>query len=82
MFVCNYNLSSSIRREYNALAVDTETGSIGQFCYVNEIAYSSIKVISNFANNNGIKQFNLYDKESSIIALRVIDKFLKDFYEA
>lgn len=82
MFVCNYNLSSSIRREYNALAVDTETGSIGQFCYVNQIAYSSIKVISNFANNNGIKQFNLYDKESSIIALRVIDKFLKDFYEA
>lgn len=82
MFVSNYNLSSSIRREYNALAVDTETADVGQYCFVNNISYSSAKVISNFANNNGIKQFNLYDTESSRIAQRITDKFLKEFYEA
>lgn len=82
MFVTNYNLASSIRREYNAVCVDTETGSVGEFCYINDIAYSSFKIISNFANNNGIKQFNLYDNESSRTTQRVIGKFLKDFYEA
>lgn len=82
MFVSNYNLANSIRREYDALAVDTESGNIGQFCFINDISYASVKVISNFANNNGIKQYNLYDDESSIIVQRIADKFLKDFYEA
>lgn len=81
MFVSNYNLSSSIRREYNAGAVDCESGSVGQFCFVNEIPYASIKVVSNFANNNGIKQYNLYDDESSRIVQRITYKFLNEFYE-
>lgn len=81
MFVSNYNLSSSIRREYNAGSVDCESGSVGQFCFVNEIPYASIKVVSNFANNNGIKQYNLYDDESSRIVQRITYKFLNEFYE-
>lgn len=81
-FVTNYNLASSIRREYNAGAVDCEAGAVGEFCYVNNISYACIKVISNFANNNGIKQCNLYDEESSKICQRIMNKFLKEFYEA
>lgn len=82
MFVTNYNLANSIRREYNAGAVDCESGSLGEFCYVNNISYACVKVISNFANNNGIKQCNLYDDESSRICQKIISKFLKEFYEA
>lgn len=82
MFVSNYNLASSIRREYNAGSVDCESGSVGEFCYINDISYAVVKVISNFANNNAVKQYNLYDKESSKIAQRIIYKFLKEFYEA
>ncbi len=82
MFVANYNLANSIRREYNSGAVDCEAGSLGEFCYVNNISYACIKVVSNFANNNSIKQCNLYDDESSRICQRIINKFLKEFYEA
>lgn len=82
MFVTNYNLSNSIRRDYNAGAVDCEAGSVGEFAYVNDIPYACLKVISNFANNNGIKQYNLYDGESSRISQRITYKFLKEFYEA
>ncbi len=82
MFVTNYNLSNSIRREYNAGAVDCECGSVGEFCYVNDIPYACIKIVSNFANNNGIKQYDLYDDESSRILQRITYKFLKEFYEA
>ena len=82
MFVSNYNLSASIKREYNAGAVDCESGSIGQFCFTNNIPYACIKVISNFANKNSVKQYNLYDEESSRIVQRITYKFLKEFYEA
>lgn len=82
MYVSNYNLSNSIRREYNAGAVDCECGSIGEFSFVNNIPYACVKVISNFSNNNGIKQYNLYDEESSRISQRITYKFLKEFYEA
>ncbi len=81
MFVTNYGLSNSIRREYNAGAVDCESGCVGQFAYMNDIPYSCIKIISNYANNNGIKQYNLYDDESSVICQRILYKFLKEFYE-
>lgn len=82
MFVNNYNLASSIRREYNAGAVDCESGCVGEFCFINDISYVCIKTISNFANNNGLKQYNLYDDESSKICQKVTYKFLKEFYEA
>ena len=82
MFVTNYNLSNSIRREYSAGAVDCESGCIGEFSYINDISYACVKVVSNFANNNGIKQYNLYDEESSRSCQRIIYKFLKEFYEA
>ncbi len=82
MFVSNYNLSNSIRREYNACGVDCECGNVGEFAYINNIPYACIKVVSNFANNNGIKQYNLYDEESSRICQRIMYKFLKEFYEA
>ena len=81
MFTSNYNLANSIRREYNAACVDCETGSIGEYCFINDISYASVKVISNFANNNAVKQHNLYNEESTIICERIIYKFLKEFYD-
>ena len=81
MFVSNYSLANSIRMEYNACAVDCESGSVGEYAYVNNIPYSCIKVISNYANNNGIKQYNLYDLDSSIITQRIVYKFLNEFYK-
>lgn len=82
MFACNYNLSNSIRREYNAACVDSETGSVGEYCFINDISYASVKVISNFANNNAKKQHNLYNEESSNMCQRIMYKFLKEFYDA
>ena len=81
MFVSNYNLSNSIRREYNAGLVDTEAGSIGEYCYINDIPYSCLKVVSNFASNNAIKQYNLYDDNASNIMQNIMYKFLKLFYK-
>jgi len=81
MFVCNNNLSNSIRREYNAGAVDVESGVVGQFCDKYNIPFAGVKVISNFAYNNAIKQYNLYEQEAYEILQRITNKFIKGYYE-
>ncbi len=80
MFVCNNRLSNSIRIEYDAAAVDCECGNIGQFAFMNKIPFVGIKVVSNYANNNAVRQYNLYDDEASIIAQKIVCNFLKEYY--
>ena len=81
MFVCNYRLSRSIKTEYDASFVDVESGTIGQFCYLNDIPYSCIKVTSNYANNNGLRQYNSYDDRASLIAQNIAYEFIIKFFE-
>ena len=82
MYVSNYALSNSIRRDYNAGAVDCESGSVGEFCYINNIPYSCVKIITNYANNNSIKQYNLNNNEGVRLCNKITYKFIKEFYEA
>ena len=81
MFVNNYRLSRSIKTEYDASFVDVESGTIGQFCYLNNITYSCIKVVSNHANNNALRQYNSYDERASIMAQNITFNFIKKFFE-
>lgn len=81
MFVCNNSLANSIRREYNAGAVDVESGVVGQFAFQNKIAYVGVKVISNFAYNNSIRQYNLYEDEAMLTAQKIANKFIKNYYD-
>lgn len=80
MFVCNNNLANSIRIEYNAGVVDNESGVVGQFCYQNNIPFVGVKVISNFAFNNAVKQYNLYDDEANFLSQKIVSKFIKEYY--
>lgn len=81
MFVSNYRLSNSIRLECNAGVVDTESGSVGEFSYINNIPYSCIKIISNYANNNAIKQYKSYNNESNDMCQKIVYEFIKKFYD-
>lgn len=81
MFVCNNGLANSIRREYNAGAVDVESGVVGQFAFKHKIPYVGIKVISNFAYNNAIRQYNLYEEEAGLTCQKIAGKFVKNYYD-
>lgn len=81
MFVCNERLSSSIRRECLSKAVDFESGTIGQIAYQNNIPFVCIKIISNFASNNAVKEYRLYDEEARCNCQKIVIKFLKEYYE-
>lgn len=81
MFVCNNGLANSIRREYNAGAVDVESGVVGQFAHQNKIPYVGVKVISNFAYNNAVRQYNLYEEEAILSSEKITGKFIKNYYD-
>lgn len=81
MFVNNHNLSNSIKREYNAFLVDCESGVIGEFCHLNNIEYSCIKVVSNFANESAVKHYKMYDEEAGVLCQKITNNFLKLFYK-
>src|SRR5574344_1629168 len=80
MFVCNNALANSIRREYNAGAVDCECGGVGEYCYLNGIAFVGVKIISNFAYNNALKQYQLYDDTACLISQKIAYNFIKNYY--
>ncbi len=49
-FVADKPKGLSIRREFDASAVEMEAGSIGQVCYINNIPFLSLRVISDDAS--------------------------------
>lgn len=58
-----------------------ESGAVGQFAFQNKIPYVGTKVISNFAYNNAIKQYSLYEEEAGLTAQKIANKFIKNYYD-
>ena len=54
---------------------------VGQFAYQNKIPYVGVKVISNFAYNNAIRQYNLYEEEAILTSQKIAGKFIKNYYD-
>lgn len=80
MYVYNKYLARSIKRSFNIDVVDVDSGCVGEFCYLNNIAYSCIKVISYNAFYITIKKYNYYDSKASNKCQRIVYKFIKEFY--
>ena len=47
----------------------------------NKIPYVGVKVISNFAYNNAIRQYNLYEEEAILTSQKIAGKFIKNYYD-
>lgn len=80
MFVSNYRLARSILNNFNSCTIDCETAVVGEFCYINKIQYSSLKIVSNYANNNASLDYKLYNNDAINICTDIIYEFIKKFY--
>lgn len=78
-FIANSNTRNCLRKVFCTDAVDCECGPVAHFCQNNNIPFIAIKIISNKANENAVKQYNLYNEEanknSEKIALNFINRF-------
>lgn len=72
-FISSKQKLLSIRSTFNALACEMEAGSIGQVCFLNDVSFSVIKIIS----DNSDEQSHIdYDKFKSI-AIKKITQLIK-----
>lgn len=64
-FLCREEQRDFIRSTYSAIAGEMEGGSIGQVCYVNQIPFVVIRVISDDADGNSPKDYPVFAKEAA-----------------
>ncbi len=66
-----------LNKEFNGLACDMESGSIGQTCYLSKIDFGIIRGISDNANSTAHVDFENYIEKASENASQVLYKFLE-----
>jgi adenosylhomocysteine nucleosidase len=73
-FINSHKEIDFIAHNFNASAVDMESGSIGQVCYINNIEFTAIRSISDNADDDS---HIVFDKNAEKSAQTVIDLLLK-----
>lgn len=67
-FIYNKKELINLREEFKGLACEMECGAIGQVCYINNVKFAALKVISDKADKSSKVNFEEYmDKSSQII---------------
>lgn len=70
-------INSPTKVEFDGLACDMESGSIGQTCYLNKIEFGIIRGISDKANSTAHVDYENYIEKASENASQVLYKFLE-----
>lgn len=75
-FVNDINKVTQLRLEFNGLACEMESASIGQVCYLNKVKYGSIKIISDRADKNSAVDFEKFYVEYPQIINKLAGKII------
>lgn len=71
----------AIHTTFQALAVEMEGAAIGQVCYVNQIPFGVLRVISDSANGDGAMEYSEFLPMAATRSTNVIHKFLQQAEE-
>lgn len=66
-----------LKKDFNGLACDMESGSIGQTCYLNKVEFGIIRAISDNANSTAPGDFENFIEKASKNASKILFKFLE-----
>ncbi len=66
-----------IKNDFDAIACDMESASIGQTCFINNIDFGVIRSISDSACENSNIDFPDFIKSSALNAAKILDTFTK-----
>lgn len=79
-FITNYNFVNYIKKNFYTDALDIETSTIGRYASIYNIPFIAVKVVSNYANENACKDYNLYSTEAKRICELIIYNFIKEYF--
>ena len=74
-FIIDKSILKDIRKDFDAIACDMETGSIAQVCYLNDIDFLSMRIISdNINNDNSHMDYEKFKLNSARLACLILEK--------
>lgn len=77
-FVASKQTKDFIISSFNAVSAEMEGGSIGQVCYLNNIPFCVLRVISDNADGSADMSFETFAEKASNISVNIITDFLKN----
>lgn len=76
IFVCNNDVSLSIKERFNAAAVEMESASIGQVCHMMSTPFSIIRSISDCADDSATQTYEEFTKKAAENAITLACGYL------
>lgn len=76
-FMNNVNDIQNISNEFNAIAFDMESASIGQVCFINNVNYSVIRSISDSGSEYSGNEYFEFLKKCAMLSINVLCEYLK-----
>ncbi len=74
VFVSGDELKADIKNTFNAIACEMEGGAIGHVCYINNVNYGVLRVISDGADE---MDFNTFKVKASEKSIEIMNKFVE-----
>jgi adenosylhomocysteine nucleosidase len=66
-FVSDLHMKKYLREEFDGIACEMEAGSIAQVCYLNDVSFAAIKIISDKADDSATEYFRTFFENSSAV---------------
>lgn len=76
-FICESEKKSFIRNTFHAAAADMESAAIGHACYVNNVPFGIMRVISDNADEEANMSYEEFKVTAAEYSIQVISEFLK-----
>lgn len=77
-FLADGDTFYSLSQEFGFEAVDTETGSIGQYAFINQIPYVYVKGVSNYGDSSAADDYERWRSKADDLACQVVYEMLQE----
>lgn len=75
-FISKEEIKADIKREFDAIACEMEGGAVGHVCYLNNVKYGVLRVISDSGNN---VDYSTFKNETAKKSIKIISEFIREY---
>ncbi len=78
-FICDKNKAEFIRKTFDALACDMESGAVAQVCSLYNVDFISMRAISDGGDDGAVQDFYQFLTRAAEISIGAVTAFIKSF---
>jgi len=76
-YICSTSQKQRIKEQYQAICVDMESAAIAHTAFLNNVPFVCIRSISDNADENSVKDYERFEKESADLSSAVVYTFIE-----